>query len=110
MLVAQLPKRRQPSGRRDDVAALALERLDVDPERVPVLTEDEDVRLGHLFDTGHARMLKQPYLAGALDNRVPGGVFDPDEPSDDGVREPGPAGSPDAVTPHHGHPGPEGTA
>jgi hypothetical protein len=24
-------------------------------------------------------MLKQPYLVGALDNRVPGGTFDPDE-------------------------------
>lgn len=70
---------------RQDGDALALDAVDVDPERIPVLTEDEDVRLGHLFDSGHARMLKQPYLAGALDNRVPGGVFDPDAP---GPQEP----------------------
>jgi uncharacterized small protein (DUF1192 family) len=64
---------------RQDGDHLVLDRLDVDPDRVPVLTEEEDVRLGRLFDTGHARMLKQPYLVGALDNRVPGGTFDPDE-------------------------------
>ncbi len=67
---------------RQDGDRLALAALDVDPERVPVLVEEEDVRLGYLFDGGHARMLKQPYLAGALDNRVPGGTFDPAEPSD----------------------------
>jgi hypothetical protein len=65
---------------------LFLDRIDVDPERVPVLTEEQDVRLGHLFDTGHARMLVQPFLAGALDNRVPGGTFDPDET--DGTEDP----------------------
>jgi hypothetical protein len=64
---------------RQDGDRLVLDRLDVDPERVPVLVEEQDVRLGHLADTGHARMLKQPYLAGALENRVPGGVFDPEE-------------------------------
>ncbi|MBR7743475.1 hypothetical protein KC207_09265 [Phycicoccus sp. BSK3Z-2] len=67
---------------RQDGDHLALDRLDVDPDRLPVLTEEQDERLGHLFDTGHARMLKQPYLAGALENRVPGGVFDPNEPVD----------------------------
>ena len=78
---------------RQDGDRLALDRLDVDPERVPVLTDEQDVRLGHLFDTGHARMLKQPYLAGALDNRVPGGTFDPTE--DPGLRaQPGPGGQP----------------
>jgi hypothetical protein len=66
---------------RQDGDHLVLDHIDVDPDRVPVLTEEEDVRLGHLFDTGHARMLKQPYLAGALDNRVPGGVFNPEEPA-----------------------------
>jgi uncharacterized small protein (DUF1192 family) len=67
---------------RQDGDRLVLDRIDVDPDRIPVLTEEEDVRLGRLFDTGHARMLKQPYLAGALDNRVPGGTFDPDEPDE----------------------------
>ena len=79
---------------RQDGDRLALEGLDVDPERLPVLTEEEDVRLGHLFDTGHARMLKQPYLAGALDNRVPGGTFDPDEQAV-AVDEPDPDAAPD---------------
>jgi hypothetical protein len=67
---------------RQDGDRLVLERLDVDPERVPVLNEQQDVRLGHLFDVGHARMLKQPYLAGALDNRIPGGTFDPADNAD----------------------------
>ena len=57
---------------------LVLDRVDLDPDRLPVLTEEQDVRLGHLFDTGHARMLLQPYRLGALHNRVPGGVFDPE--------------------------------
>lgn len=72
---------------RQDGDHLVLDRIDVDPDRIPVLTEEEDVRLGHLFDTGHARMLKQPYLAGALENRVPGGVFDPDEPDEPATPE-----------------------
>ncbi|NHA70186.1 hypothetical protein [Phycicoccus flavus] len=71
---------------RQDGDRLVLDRLDVDPERVPVLTEEQDLRLGHLFDTGHARMLVQPYRAGALENRVPGGVFDPDPALDRGVQ------------------------
>jgi hypothetical protein len=61
---------------------LVLGGVDVDPERVPVLAPHEDVRLGRLFDAGHARMLLQPYLLGALQNRVPGGVFDPREALD----------------------------
>jgi hypothetical protein len=65
---------------RQDGDHLVLEGIDVDPERIPVLTQEQDERLGHLFDTGHARMLKQPYLLGALENRVPGGVFEPDAP------------------------------
>ena len=74
---------------------LVLDTVDVDPERIPVLVDEQDVRLGHLFDTGHARMLRQPYRAGALENRVPGGVFDPTEP---GPHEPEavPAATPEA--------------
>ena len=58
-----------------------LARIDVDPDRVPVLTPEWDLRLGQLFDSAHARMLLQPYHAGALDNRVPGGTFLPEETS-----------------------------
>ncbi|MCA5892732.1 hypothetical protein LEP48_05110 [Isoptericola sp. NEAU-Y5] len=53
--------------------------VDVDPERIPVLQPEWDLRLGSLFDSAHARMLLQPYRAGALANRVPGGTFRPEE-------------------------------
>ncbi|MCK0118291.1 septum formation initiator family protein [Isoptericola sp. S6320L] len=55
--------------------------IDVDPDRVPVLTPEWDLRLGQLFDSAHARMLLQPYRVGALDNRIPGGTFLPEETS-----------------------------
>lgn len=49
--------------------------VDVAPVRIPVMNDEWDQRLGKAFDSGHARMLLQPYAAGALDNRVPGGTF-----------------------------------
>ncbi len=52
-----------------------LRAIDVDPARIPALTPEWDRRLGDLFDSAHARMLLQPYRAGALANRVPGGTF-----------------------------------
>ncbi|WP_157612508.1 hypothetical protein [Ruania albidiflava] len=53
--------------------------IDVNPQRIPVLTPEWDERLGKAFDSGHARMLMQPYKVGALDNRVPGGTFSYEE-------------------------------
>jgi hypothetical protein len=70
-----------------DEDRLVIDRIDVDPDRIPVLVEDEDERLGWLFERGHARMLKQPFLLGALENRVPDGVFDPDPALDRGEQE-----------------------
>lgn len=55
--------------------AALLTGIDVDPRRIPVLTDEWDQRLGKAFDSGHARMLMQPYRAGALDNRAPDGTF-----------------------------------
>lgn len=53
-------------------------RIDVDPDRIPVLTPDWDEHLGSVFDGAYARFLVQPYRTGALANRVPGGTFDPE--------------------------------
>lgn len=53
----------------------ALERIDVDPDRLPVLTPEWDERLGSAFDRAYSRFLLQPYRAGGLANRVPGGIF-----------------------------------
>jgi len=53
----------------------AMERIDVDPDRLPVLTPEWDQRLGSVFDYAYSRFLAQPYRAGGLANRVPGGVF-----------------------------------
>lgn len=61
--------------REDADGTPVLTGIDVAPQRVPVLTPEWDQRLGKAFDSGHARMLLQPYQAGALDNRVPGGTF-----------------------------------
>lgn len=52
-----------------------VDHLDVDPDRIPVLTQEWDEKLGNVWDRAHARMLLQPFKAGALDNRVPGGTF-----------------------------------
>ncbi|WP_277209755.1 hypothetical protein [Isoptericola croceus] len=65
----------------EGVEGPVLSRIDVDPDRIPVLVPEWDLRLGQLFDSAHARMLLQPYRAGALDNRVPGGTFIPEESS-----------------------------
>lgn len=56
-----------------------LVRVDVDPDRVPVLVPEWDRRLGTAFDEGYARMLLEPFRAGGLDNRVPGGTFSYEE-------------------------------
>jgi hypothetical protein len=56
-----------------------LEHVDVDPDRVPVLTPEWDRRLGSAFDDAYARFLLQPFRGGALDNRVPGGTFTDEE-------------------------------
>lgn len=53
--------------------------VDVDPDRVPVLTDEWDERLGLMFDRSYARTMLQPLRAGALSNRVPGGVFEPED-------------------------------
>lgn len=55
--------------------APALTGVDVAPERVPVFDAEWDQKLGKAFDAAHARMLMQPYRAGALDNRAPDGIF-----------------------------------
>lgn len=54
-----------------------LVRIDVDPDVVPVLTPEWDKELGLVFDGAYARFIKQPFLRGGLDNRVPGGTFTP---------------------------------
>lgn len=53
--------------------------IDVDPDRIPVLTPEWDQRLGKAFDEAYARMLMQPFRGGGLDNRVPGGTFSYEE-------------------------------
>ncbi len=55
--------------------AMILSGIDVTLARIPSMTAEWDERLGRAFDRGHARMLMQPYRAGALDNRTPGGTF-----------------------------------
>jgi len=62
-------------GWRDQDGHPTLTGVDVDPEQIPVMNEEWDQRLGKAFDSGHARMLMQPYTAGALDNRAPDGTF-----------------------------------
>jgi hypothetical protein len=52
-----------------------VQRLEVDPDRIPVLTQEWDRRLGALFDGAYARFLLPAFRAGGLDNRVPGGTF-----------------------------------
>ena len=54
---------------------MRVESVDVDPDRVPVLTSEWDRRLGSVFDGAYARFLLQPFRRGGLDNRVPGGTF-----------------------------------
>ncbi len=56
-----------------------LHHIDVDPDRIPVLTPEWDKKLGLTFDGAYARFLKQPFRRGGLDNRVPGGTFVPEE-------------------------------
>lgn len=56
-----------------------LDRIDVDPDRIPVLTATWDERLGSVFDGAYSRFLVQPYSRGGLDNRVPGGTFSYEE-------------------------------
>ena len=56
-----------------------LHHIDVDPDRIPVLTPEWDKKLGLAFDGAYARFLKQPFRRGGLDNRVPGGTFVPEE-------------------------------
>lgn len=56
-----------------------LHHIDVDPDRIPVLTAEWDKRLGLVFDGAYARFLKQPFRRGGLANRVPGGTFTPEE-------------------------------
>lgn len=58
-----------------------LHHVDVDPDRIPVLTPEWDKKLGLAFDGAYARFLKQPFRRGGLDNRVPGGTFVPEERS-----------------------------
>lgn len=55
--------------------SVVLDHIDVDPDRIPVLTPAWDERLGAYFDSAYSRFLLQPYRAGALANRVPGGTF-----------------------------------
>lgn len=52
-----------------------LHRIDVDPDRIPVLTPEWDERLGSMFDAAYSRVLLAPFHAGALAIRVPGGTF-----------------------------------
>jgi hypothetical protein len=56
-----------------------VQRLDVDPDRIPVLTPEWDRRLGALFDGAYARFLLPAFRGGGLDNRVPGGTFSYEE-------------------------------
>lgn len=56
-----------------------LHHVDIDPDRIPVLTPEWDKRLGQAFDGAYTRYLKQPLRRGGLDNRVPGGTFTPEE-------------------------------
>lgn len=58
-----------------------LHHIDVDPDRIPVLTPEWDKRLGLVLDGAYARYLKQPFRRGGLANRIPGGTFTPDEES-----------------------------
>lgn len=75
-LSAHIPRPYVQIGWRIEPASDAvLTGVDVDPDRVPVLDAEWDEKLGKAFDAGHARMLMQPYRAGALQNRVPDGVF-----------------------------------
>jgi hypothetical protein len=55
--------------------SVGVEAIDVDPDRLPVLTPEWDERLGSVFDYAYSRFLLQPYRAGGLANRVPGGIF-----------------------------------
>lgn len=75
-LSAHIPRPYVQIGWRIEPAADAvLTGVDVNPERVPVLDAEWDETLGKAFDAAHARMLMQPYRAGALQNRAPGGTF-----------------------------------
>ena len=56
-----------------------LHHIDVDPDRIPVLTPEWDRKLGLVFDGAYTRYLKQPFRRGGLANRVPGGTFTPEE-------------------------------
>lgn len=58
-----------------------LQRLDVDPDRIPVLVPEWDERLGRVFDGAYARFLLQPFRRGGLANTVPGGTFTYEERS-----------------------------
>lgn len=56
-----------------------VERIDVDPDRIPVLTQEWDRRLGGVFDGAYTRFLLPAFRGGGLDNRVPGGTFSYEE-------------------------------
>lgn len=55
--------------------SVVIDHIDVDPDRIPVLTPEWDDRLGLTFDESYSRFLQQPYDSGGLANRVPGGTF-----------------------------------
>lgn len=74
-LSAHVPRPYVQIGWSERDAAVVLTSIDVAPAQVPWLTPEWDERLGKAFDSGHARMLMQPYASGALDNRTPDGVF-----------------------------------
>ncbi len=56
-----------------------LHHVEVDPDRLPVLTPEWDEKLGGAFDAAYTRFLKQANRRGGLDNRIPGGIFTPEE-------------------------------
>jgi len=79
-LSAHIPRPYVQIGWREAVDSTpVLTGIDVNPQRVPAFTPEWDERLGKAFDSGHARMLMQPYRAGALNNRAPGGTFSYEE-------------------------------
>lgn len=78
-LSAHVPRPYVQIGWREREDAPLLTGIDVAPDRIPALVPEWDQRLGKAFDSGHARMLMQPFTAGALDNRTPDGTFSYEE-------------------------------
>ena len=78
-LSAHVPRPYVQIGWREDADRPLLTGVDVAPDRIPALVPEWDQRLGKAFDSGHARMLMQPFAAGALDNRTPQGIFSYEE-------------------------------